>query len=250
VASELSGGCLTVAVEEGIFVRVAWTVEPLGCKRVPQRHGRVVETARANTLADGGSPREALGFACHHRGEGRVKLRPVIQVCQPRTAERGSWRRSYHLPTFRLCCLNSLPARQAWWDTVEEILQGWFADRSLPKGDSFSVRDLWDVRRALARRIPRPASRARRESWYRAQVAYQNRRRERADVQRREEEEKAHREAVFAILGLNIQANHFEIKQALQRKKREILRDHGSLEELRRVQAAAEEACAFRVSSM
>ena len=130
------------------------------------------------------------------------------------------------------------------------MLQGWFAARSLPKGDPFGIDDLHHVRRALAKRIPRPASPARRASWLEAQHACVARKRTTQELQRLAEAEASHREAVFAILGLNLQANPFEIKQALQRKKREILRNHGSLEELRRVQAAAEAALAHRIAGM
>ncbi len=231
-------------------MRVTWCNEPLGRKRLPQNHGRVVDTARAKGTTEGISTSEALGYRCRHLGDGRVKLRPVVQVCQPKTAERGHWRRSYRLPTFRSCCIDSLQAREAWWTTIDEILQRWFEARSLPKGDHFGIKDLLDVRRSLERRIPRPASRARRASWLKAQHACVVRKRTKQELQRIAEAEAAHRAEVFSVLGLNIHATHFEIKQALQRRKLEILRDHGSLEELRRVQAAAEAALAHRIASM
>ena len=231
-------------------MRVIWRIEPLGHKRMPQSHGRVVDTAKAKVTTEGVPSSEALDFLCHHRGEGRVKLRPVIQVLQPKTAERGYWRRSSRLPTFRSCCIDSLQAREAWWTAIDAILNAWMANHSMPKGDHFGIRDLWDVRRSLAKRIPRPSTPARRASWLKAQHACVARKRTTQDLQRLAEVEAAHREAVFAILGLNIQANPFEIKQALQRKTREILRNHGSLEELRRVQAAADAARAHRIAGM
>jgi hypothetical protein len=231
-------------------VRVTWRIEPLGSKRMPQNHGRVVDTAKATGTTEGGPSSEASDFLCRHRGDGRSKIRPVVQVCQPKTAERGTWRRSSRLPTFRLCCIDSLPAREADWDAVDSLLEQWFEARSLPKGDSFGVRDLWSVRRAIAKRIPRPASPARRASWLKAQHACVARKRTTQELQRLAEAEASHREEVFATLGLSPTASSWEIKEGLRRKKLEILRNPGSLEELRRVQAAAEAARAHRIAGM
>ncbi|MBV8608900.1 MAG: hypothetical protein JO034_15755 [Singulisphaera sp.] len=217
---------------------------------MPQNHGRVVDTAKAKGTTEGVPSSEALDFLCRHRGEGRSKIRPVIQVRQPKTAERGRWIRSYRLPTFRSCCLDSLQAREAWWTAIDALLKQWFAKRALPKGDPFGIEDLRAVRRSLARRIPLPASRARRESWYRAQVAYAGRKKAAIEARARAEAEELRVATIFSTLGLDIHATAYEIKRALQQKKLEILRNRGSLADLRRVQAAAEAALAQRIASM